>query len=353
MDFFKIIEKHYQEKIPFVIYHKPNSEDIILVTQNDKEEYYWERDADSGFVFSDFLGSKKILLPQDKCNTYFLKVSALSFASLNTDANRSQELNSKKYFEKLVNAAVNEIKDRNFSKVVVSRKETQENSCINLEVLFSRMVANYFNAFSYCFFHPVSGLWIGATPEQLAKVVGKNLKTVALAGTKTWSETEEMVWTAKEKTEQNLVTQFIEKSVKDFTTKISKSEVYNFKAGDLAHLKTDFDIELKENFSLQKLVSVLHPTPAVCGLPKKEALDFILKNEKYNREFYTGFLGEINRNFKTMRTEESDLYVNLRCMKLQDTLAVLYVGCGITVDSNSESEFIETQNKAMTMRRVL
>jgi isochorismate synthase len=39
-------------------------------------------------------------------------------------------------------------------------------------------------------------------------------------------------------------------------------------------------------------------------LPKQEALDFIpLKNEKYDREFYTGFLGELNRNFKTMRMQ--------------------------------------------------
>ncbi|MFT6749169.1 MAG: isochorismate synthase [Flavobacterium sp.] len=353
MDFFKIIENHYQEKMPFVVFHKPNSEDVILVTQNDSETYYWESDADSGFVFCDFLGNKKLLLPQEKCNTYFQKVSSISFVSLNTAAKLSQKLSAKEAFEKLVFEAINEIKSESFNKVVLSRKEIQENSTINLEILFCKMVSNYFTAFSYCFFHPSSGLWIGATPEQLIKVEGTNFKTVALAGTKKWSETEEIIWTEKEKTEQNLVTKSIENCMEGFATKISISQVYNFKAGDLAHLKSDFNIELKENFSIQKLVSALHPTPAVCGLPKQEALDFILKNEKYDREFYTGFLGELNRSFKTMRMHESDLFVNLRCMKLEDNKAEIFVGCGITAESNPESEFLETQNKAMTMRKVL
>jgi isochorismate synthase len=353
MDFFKIIEKHYQEKIPFVVFHKPNSKNIILVTQNDNESYFWESDIDSGFIFCDFLGSKKLLLPKEKCNTYFQKVSSLSFASLNLLENVNKNSNHKADFEKLVSVALTEIKSRNFNKVVLSRKEIQDNATVNLEVLFSRMVSNYFTAFSYCFFHPLSGLWIGATPEQLVKVEGTNFKTVALAGTQKWSETEELVWTEKEKNEQNLVTQFIENSMEDFATKISISQVYNFKAGDLAHLKTDFEIKLNENFSLQKLVSVLHPTPAVCGLPKQEALKFILKNEGYDREFYTGFLGEVNLNFKTMRMQESDLFVNLRCMKFDNNKAEIFVGCGITDESNPESEYLETQNKAMTMRKVL
>jgi isochorismate synthase len=77
------------------------------------------------------------------------------------------------------------------------------------------------------------------------------------------------------------------------------------------------------------VISVLHPTPAVCGLPKQEAKDFILENEG-TTEYYTGFLGELNKEGFNKDTLKSDLYVNLRCMKIKDNQAHLYMGCGIT-----------------------
>jgi isochorismate synthase len=73
------------------------------------------------------------------------------------------------------------------------------------------------------------------------------------------------------------------------------------------------------------VISVLHPTPAVCGLPKQEAKDFILENEGYDRKYYTGFLGELNKEAFNKETLKSDLYVNLRCMKIKDNQAHLYV----------------------------
>ena len=53
--------------------------------------------------------------------------------------------------------------------------------------------------------------------------------------------------------------------------------------------------------SIKKIILALHPTSAVCGLPKQEAKEFILQNEGYNREYYSGFLGELNIDFVTFR----------------------------------------------------
>jgi isochorismate synthase len=94
-------------------------------------------------------------------------------------------------------------------------------------------------------------------------------------------------------------------------------------------------------------LDTLHPTPAVCGLPKAAAKDFILQNENYDRCYYTGFLGEINTNLKT------ELFVNLRCVEIIDTFAAIYVGGGITLDSNPEDEWLETSNKTNTIKSVL
>jgi isochorismate synthase len=119
---------------------------------------------------------------------------------------------------------------------------------------------------------------------------------------------------------------------------------------------------------LKDLVTALHPTPAVCGLPLREAKHFILENENYDRMFYTGFLGELNFKKKASRnrnrrnqensayrtvTNTSDLYVNLRCMQLADHKATLYVGGGITANSEAGKEWLETQSKAQTMLRIL
>jgi isochorismate synthase len=95
------------------------------------------------------------------------------------------------------------------------------------------------------------------------------------------------------------------------------------------------------------VIQLLHPTPAVCGLPKEQSKAFILENENYDRTFYTGFLGELNMENKT------DLFVNLRCMEICESQANLFMGCGITKDSIPEKEWEESINKSFTMKRVL
>jgi isochorismate synthase len=82
-------------------------------------------------------------------------------------------------------------------------------------------------------------------------------------------------------------------------------------------------------------------------LPKVEALDFILANEKHDRGYYTGFLGPINIEGK------SQVFVNLRCLQLFDSQFVLYSGAGITASSVAEKEWDETDNKMMTMMNVM
>ena len=95
--------------------------------------------------------------------------------------------------------------------------------------------------------------------------------------------------------EQQFVTDFILENLKNVTSEVAVSSPYTLKAGNLLHIKTDIEGVINENSNLKEVVSVLHPTPAVCGLPKDKAKDFILENEGYDREYYTGFLGELNR----------------------------------------------------------
>jgi isochorismate synthase len=115
------------------------------------------------------------------------------------------------------------------------------------------------------------------------------------------------------------------------------------------HLKTDVIGSLNENHNLKNIIQILHPTPAVCGFPKESAKKFIHENENYNREFYAGFLGELNKDFGTDENK-TDLFVNLRCMKIEANTINFYAGGGITKDSIPEKEWEETVNKTNTMK---
>ena len=97
----------------------------------------------------------------------------------------------------------------------------------------------------------------------------------------------------------------------------------------------------------------MHPTAAVCGLPKETAKEFILKNERYKREYYSGFLGEFNIDLVSFKNIQTDLFVNLRCMKITKDKAQLFIGCGITKDSIPEDEYKETVYKSMTMKKII
>ena len=114
-------------------------------------------------------------------------------------------------------------------------------------------------------------------------------------------------------------------------------------------MRTDISgIIKKGNIGLKNLMSLLHPTPAVCGSPKNYAKTYILENENYEREFYTGFLGPVNES-----TNKSRLFVNLRCMKIENDKANLFVGCGITEGSDPLNEWEETSHKSQTMLQVI
>ena len=349
MSLFQKVASRFHNKLPFVVYCKPNSDVMIGVFQHGDALHLITDYTESGFAFVSFDGKKKYLIPSEQSDVYVEKVSSDIFYLPNSIANTTNDL-EKKAFESLVEKGIQAIANQSFDKVVLSRKEAVEMSNLNIESLLNSLQFNYPTAFNYCFFHPKVGMWFGATPEQLLQVEDVKIKTVALAGTQLFSES--IQWESKEKQEQEFVTNFIVSSLKAFCNDITVSEPYTSKAGTIAHIKTAISAELNSKKDLGNLIEKLHPTPAVCGLPKATAKQFILENEGYNRKFYTGFLGELNIDFKTFKKEHSDLFVNLRCMDVEKNTATVYVGCGITKDSIPEKEYIETVNKSMIIRKV-
>jgi isochorismate synthase len=348
MNLFEKAHHHFNHKLPFVLFNKPNSTKIVGVFQRNNQLFAIHDFKENGFAMVSFDGSQKFMLPLHESDVIVETIFDSSFYFQN-DFPLDNDKNVKVNFENLVQKAVLAIDASIFQKVVVSRKEMVEIHS-DIITIFQKLLFQYKAAFDYCFYHPQIGLWMGATPEQFIKIEDTLLKTVALAGTQLYKP--DLIWEHKEREEQQLVTDFIVENIQLFSEQITVSQPQNAQAGNLAHIKTEISAVIDKGL-LYSIIHEMHPTPAVCGLPKIPAMSFIVENEGYNREFYTGFLGELNVDFTTFRTENSDLFVNLRCMKVEDKQATVFVGCGITKDSNPEKEFLETVNKSITIKSIL
>jgi isochorismate synthase len=351
-DLFIKVKVQQQQQLPFVLYCKPNSDRIVGLFQKNDHLYFLENFKETGFVFAPFDGDAIPYIPQKYSDVLVEKVTISDFyvETIITDSTDEQAKNT---FESLVRKGLEAIKNNQFQKVVLSRKELVDLIDYDLETVFKKLIYNYPSAFNYCFYHPKIGIWFGATPEQFLKLNQKSLQTVALAGTQVEGVSDKINWNEKEKVEQQLVTDFITSGLVGKVDKLVVSSPYSVKAGNLWHIKTDLTATIKSKKAIGEIILALHPTSAVCGLPKEAAKAFIMENEKYDREYYSGFLGELNIDLATFRTEQSDLFANLRCMKIKGKVAELFVGCGITAASIPADEFLETVNKSMTMRRVL
>ncbi|NRD19954.1 chorismate-binding protein [Winogradskyella eckloniae] len=366
--FFEALQHHYHKQLPFVVYSRPITHKIKCWLQNDATLHKTDTFTESGFVFAPFnLEDQTILFPKDACqfseidvDAFDVSVSAVSEVHENTER---QEAHTR-----LVSNGIQYIQEGRLRKVVLSRYETKKLQNKNPFAIFKRLISTYKNAMVYCWYHPKVGLWIGATPELLLKLEANRLTTISLAGTQPYRRISKPIWTNKEYEEQEIVTDYIVEQIEPFTKQVSVSPVDTIRAGNLIHLKTKISSIVKDSLPLKEIVEALHPTPAVCGFPKADAKAFILQNENYKRNFYTGFLGELNlkqtktRNYNRRNVENnaygvvknsSTFYVNLRCMQLVDDEAYIYVGGGITKDSDPYKEWEETVNKAKTIEAVL
>lgn len=366
--FFSALEHQFNSQQPMVAYRKPGSKTVTALLQKSDAIFFSDDYSESGFVMAPFDSREDaVLLPLSECEIIVLEDFVISTArSCETsqetsgliDGSRKMMVSDKdkENHINLVQNGVEAIQKGQLDKVVLSRTESLTLSNANPINILKRLLQTYPTAFVYCWYHPKVGLWLGATPETLITARNNQFKTMALAGTQSYKGTLDVAWGKKEQEEQNIVTNFIINNLKASvgckTLEVSKVET--IKAGNLLHLKTDISGTLNpDSSSFEEILKALHPTPAVCGFSKRAAKQFILENESYDREFYTGFLGELNFKRSGNDKPNSNLFVNLRCVQLKQNQALVYVGGGITKDSNPEAEWQETVNKSQTIISIL
>lgn len=329
------------EGLPFVLFRYPNEERILCYYQNDKQEHRTTSFEEEGFVFSSF----------DR-ETSSLYIPATNQKIIEVDAPLKQAfsppllpLNGKDKFEEAVEEAVKEINASSLEKVVLSAPFFVPNKR-NGASIFASLTQKYPNAFVYYWSHNATGNWLGATPEHFISLEENQMDTMALAGTLAVGTQAD--WTEKEYHEQELVTKSIVNALQKVVpvAAIKVGDRQTIQAGSLQHLQTSIRVDA-QGVPLRDLIEVLHPTPAVGGLPVEKAQLFIRKHEGYDREYYAGFLGVFKQN------KSAKLFVNLRCGKVTENNIQLFAGAGITHNSEPTKEWNEICGKAMTFLSVI
>jgi isochorismate synthase len=344
----EIVENHRQQGLPFVLYSLPGSNRVVALLQQDSQLRTTDTFTTKSVIFAPFdFQDIAYCIPEAESKVFevLLEVDRPDIITVACD----EEPAERDRYVQLVRDAIHNILSKNAAKIVISRKKDLQLTKFSFTNLFIRLFNLYPGAFRYIWYHPETGLWCGATPELLVRTEHTSFSSMALAGTQIFNEKTPVYWNDKEIEEHQYVTDAITTSLQKVTDVLKVSKTYTHHAGTLAHLRTDITGILRSGKATLKTISgALHPTPAVCGTPKKAAKNFILEKEGYNREFYTGFIGPICGNDAC-----SSLYVNLRCMKIEGNTATLYVGGGITLASKAPEEWEETQNKLQTMLQVI
>lgn len=331
-----------------IIYRLPGEKKFYYISGNVIQPDALNMEQE-GFVMAPFkVGEQEklsLLIPEEHEEISGRKIKQLQFKYSKKSLNSFCDYNT--YLERI--RRVKSQFNSNFSKVVLSRRSKVHFMRLgNASETFLKLAKAYPNSFIYIFSSKSTGTWGGASPELFISHKEGELKTMALAGTiqlKNTSE-QELCWTHKEKEEHHIVEEFIEDVLESNCSSFGKSGPFTQITGRLAHLLTKYTAPISSE-KLPQLIHHLHPTPAVCGLPKALSYETIQEVESYNRSFYTGYLGLWNID------KSVHLFVNLRCMQFFEDHAVIYAGGGITSSSDPEKEWQETENKMKSITKVL
>ncbi|MFE8698151.1 isochorismate synthase MenF [Cytobacillus sp. FJAT-53684] len=259
-------------------------------------------------------------------------------------------------WKETVSAITNELKKGPLKKVVLAR-ETRLlfNKFIQTEQVLENLLKLQRESFVFAF-ESNGDCFIGASPERLVKKSGTSFLTTCLAGSIARGKTEEedqllgktLLADPKNLIEHQYVVQMIKEAMGTVCEEVTlPKKTQLLKMRDIQHLYTPVIGKAKKDTSLLLLVDRLHPTPALGGLPKEQAVEKIREVEDLDRGFYGAPLGWVDYQ------RNGEFAVSIRSGLIQGDEVSIFAGCGVVEDSNPDSEYIETKIKFRPMLTAL
>jgi menaquinone-specific isochorismate synthase len=248
-------------------------------------------------------------------------------------------------FVQHVEQAVERISRGDLSKVVLARELTGR---IPAGADLRRVLTDLALGYPDCWTFSVDGL-VGSSPETLVRVENRTVGARVLAGTAsrgTNADTDQkaalaLVTSSKDQDEHQFAVRSAVETLTPFTRHLATSEVpFALKLPNLWHLATDLEGGLDGDASSIDLIDAMHPTAAVAGAPRAEAVELIAELEPFDRGRYAGPVGWVDA------AGDGEWAIALRCAQVDASGTVTaYAGCGIVVDSDPAAELAETRMK--------
>ena len=285
------------------------------------------------------------------------KLRDLMLAQSKSDTNEVKHLISSEAWATLIDAAHTQMQAGQMTKVVLARAcELRSDTIMNVDLALARLNARYPDCYRFVFEPQAGHVFLGATPELLVHVHGKDLRTMALAGSirrgKDAAEDallgQTLLSSVKDRHEHDIVVQSIRARLSPITQTLSASEMPKVMTlSNIQHLHTPIQATLKRRSTALTLAAQLHPTPALGGQPQQAAMDFIRDFEPVPRGWYAAPFGWVDARL------DGEFVVAIRSAVTHDNEAWLYAGAGIVQASVAQQEWDETELKFRPMMEAL
>ena len=242
-------------------------------------------------------------------------------------------------------------------KIVLSRKKIfTYDSPIEMPVLFREVYEANKNSSHFTIYNQFNYLesFISLTPERLFTLKEQKLETISLAGSIARGATpeedakleSELAASDKLTREHNIVTKAIEEKLRPILSELVISSLMTMKLPYIQHRQAKITGTLKDTTTVLELIDLLHPTPAVGGIPHLKAKSKILEIEKEKRGLYAGPVGVLSQHF-------SEIAVAIRSALIQGQSLIVYGGAGIVAGSDAQEEWTETGTKMQPFIKVI
>ncbi len=250
-------------------------------------------------------------------------------------------------WHRLIEDAVATIEEGRLRKVVVARTATVTGKRpFSAVETWHQLRATH--AMSHIF--SVDGL-VGASPELLVSCRSGAVESVSLAGSAPGSPDDPMsrdlMASPKDLEEHRYAADSVEDALRPLTSSLDRSTVKVLDFGEIHHLGTSYRGSLLPDVGALQVTAALHPTAAVAGTPRLEALDFIARHERIDRGRYAGPVGWVGGD------GSGELAIAIRCGLVGPDSTLLYSGVGVVADSDPDEEWEESMLKMRPMLRAL
>ena len=263
--------------------------------------------------------------------------------SINDYSNSLEILNPN--LKKLIKKGIQLVEEDLLEKIVLaSRVKVKLKNKLDLIKVLRRLKISQPNTCRYVWKRNSKDIMFGATPERLFSLKKPNLILEALAGTASSNtQLEVLLRSSKDLKEHNFVVEYLIKCLQVLDiNNYQKTDIRVNSFGDISHLQTLIYSKIK-NICLFELLRILHPSPAVCGSPKKEALDWINTLETFSRGNYASPIGWVDS------LGNSEFRVAIRGARYIEDCLELIAGSGIVKGSILDKEIEEINLKLSSL----